>query len=213
MSSQRELTEDLVRRGYLKTPLIIHAFQKIDRADFVISEYAEEAYEDEALPIGYGATISQPLTVAFMLELLDPRPCEHILDVGSGSGWKAALLAYCVGLGGRVISIDRIPELAAMAERNIAKYGFFKKGMLQVVLGDGSRGYPEEMPYDKIIAGAAAEHDIPDAWREQVKIGGQIVVPVGHSIVVYNKKPDGSFETREHYGFSFVPLIFDVKET
>ncbi len=106
-----------------------------------------------------------------------------------------------------VVTIERIPELKMMAEQNIGKYNFIKQGIVQVVLGDGARGYPEQAPYDRIIAGAAAARDIPDAWREQVRIGGRIVAPVNHSIMVYTKRASGAFDVAEHFGFSFVPLI------
>src|SRR3989338_8071025 len=105
------LIDDLIGGGYLKTPLIIEAFKKIDRADFVSENLRDEAYENYPLPIGFDQTISQPLTVAFMLELLQPQPGEKILDIGSGSGWTTTLLAFCVGKEGRGFGLERIPEL------------------------------------------------------------------------------------------------------
>ncbi|MBI4119514.1 MAG: protein-L-isoaspartate O-methyltransferase, partial [Parcubacteria group bacterium] len=142
--SHDALIQNLVQKGYLKTPLLIEAFNNIDRADFVPDEYKDDAYGDYPLPIGFGQTISQPLTVAFMLELLQPEPGEKILDIGTGSGWKAALLVYIVSQpqnqhrsAGKVITIERIPELKEFAEKNIKKYNFTSKGVVRVILGDG----------------------------------------------------------------------------
>ncbi len=196
----------LIKDGYLKTPIIIEAFKAVDRKDFLPDEIKDQAYINEALPIGYQQTISQPLVVAFMLELLELKSGEKVLDIGTGSGWKAALMAYLVGEAGKVISIERIAELHDFAKQNIAKYGFAAKGITKLVLGDGSRGYKKEAPYDKIIAGAAAD-SLPDTWKEQLKIGGRIVAPVGHSIIVLDKISKEKFQTKEHLGFSFVPLI------
>lgn len=211
------MIQELVSDGYLKTPLIIEAFRAIDRKNFVPEELAEAAYDNTALPIGFGQTISQPLVVAFMLERLQPRPGEKILDVGAGSGWKAGLLAYCVssrirnkesGINGKVITIERIPALKKMAEENIGKYNFIKKGTVKVVLGDGSKGYKSEALYDKIIAGAAGEK-IPESWQKQLKVGGRIVTPVGHAIAVLDKVSEKEFQEKRYEGFSFVPLIED----
>ncbi|MGC9598769.1 MAG: protein-L-isoaspartate O-methyltransferase [Minisyncoccia bacterium] len=208
----QKLIEDLIKEGYLKTPAIIQAFRAIDRKDFVLPEYAGEAYGNYPLPIGFGQTVSQPLTVAFMLELLVPHAGENVLDIGSGSGWQTALLAHVVsGRGnahGRVTAIERIPELQMMTERNIEKHGFVKGGVVYAVLGDGSKGYAPDAPYDKIIAAAAGE-DIPPAWREQLRAGGRIVAPIMDSVVAMDKTKKGDFKIREYHGFSFVPLVED----
>lgn len=207
MSTNEELVDDLIRGGYLKSPTLIEAFREVDRADFVPEEFKEEAYVNAPLPIGEGQTISQPLTVAFMLEHLLPQSGERILDVGAGSGWQAALLAYVVGKKGKVIGIERIEALRKIAVTNLAKYQELKK-RIAIFLNDGVKGYEEGAPYDKIIAAAAAE-EIPAAWKEQLKVGGIIVAPVGASVVVMKKVTAEEFETREYYGFSFVPLISD----
>jgi len=115
------LIDSLIEDGWLKTPRIIEAFRKIKRADFMSDDIKNLAELNEALPIGYGQTISQPLTVAFMLEQLQPEPCQKILDIGSGSGWTSALLAHIVGLEGKVIAIEIIPKLKEFGKRNTAK--------------------------------------------------------------------------------------------
>lgn len=205
-SAKKNLIKELIEEGYLRTKSIIEAFQKIDRIDFVLEEYKNEAYGNYPLPIGFGQTISQPLTVAFMLELLEPKPGEKILDVGAGSGWQTSLLAYLAGKQGRVIAIEIIPELKKFAETNIEKYNFIKIGRVELILGDGSKGYQKEAPFDKIIAAAAAL-SIPPAWKEQLKIGGVIVAPVGQNIVVLKKLNQNEFSQKQYFGFNFVPLV------
>lgn len=205
------LINSLIKDSYLKTPAIIEAFKNIDRADFVLPKYKTDAYVNAPLPIGFGQTISQPLTVAFMMELLEPKPGEKILDIGAGSGWTCALLAYLVaGEGdkkGTVTGIERIPELKEMAEKNVAKYNFIQKGIVKIIAADGSKGYKKEAPYDKIIAGAAASGDVPIAWKRQLKIGGRIVAPVESSIIVIDKIAKNKYDKKEYFGFSFVPLV------
>ncbi len=204
------LINQLIQEGYLKTPRIIEAFRKIKREDFVPESLKNEADINAPLPIGYGATISQPLTVAFMMELLQPESGDKILDIGAGSGWQTAILAHIVSQngGGRVFAIERIPELVEFGKKNVAKYNFLEKGIVEFILGDGSRGLEKEAPLDKIIVAAAAEK-IPDAWKKQLKIGGRLVVPVGSSIWLLIKKNENKFEEHEFPGFAFVPLIQD----
>ena len=201
------LINSLVKDGYLKTSEIIEAFKKIDRKNFVPKKYKNDAYINAPLPIGFGQTISQPLTVAFIIELLGPKVGDKILDIGAGSGWVTALLAQIVGVQGRIVGVERVPELKEMAERNAAKYNFIEKGVVKIVLADGSKGYKEEAFYDKIVSGAAAYGDIPDEWKKQLKIGGKIVAPVENSIVVIDKIGKKEYAKKEYFGFSFVPLI------
>lgn len=206
MHTREKLIHELVNNEYLKTPLVTEAFEKIDRKDFVIKEMQNIAYLNQALPIGHGQTISQPLTVAFMLELLKPKQGETILDIGAGSGWQTALLASIIGEGGKVIAIERISELKKMAQKNIAKYNFIENGITEVIKKDGTKGHRKNAPYDKIIAAAAAT-EIPQNWKQQLKIGGYIVAPINHSIIRLEKKSAKEFKKKEFFGFSFVPLV------
>ena len=212
------LIDSLIEEGWLKTPRIIEAFRKIKRVDFLPREIKDLAELNEALSIGYGQTISQPLVVAFMLELLDPQPGNKILDIGSGTGWTTALLAQIVGQKGKVIAIDIIPELVEFGKQNVAKYNFLapyrtegsgagiEKGIVEFICADGSKGYKKEAPYDKILASASAE-TLPPVWKEEVKIGGRIVTPIGSSIWLFIKKSEKNLEEIEYPGFAFVPLI------
>ncbi|OIO46467.1 MAG: protein-L-isoaspartate O-methyltransferase [Parcubacteria group bacterium CG1_02_39_15] len=200
------LIDSLIEGGWLKTPRIIEAFRKIKRVDFLPKDLEDLAELNEALPIGYGQTISQPLVVAFMIEQLQPQPGDKILDIGSGSGWTAALLAEIVGPEGKVIAIDIISELVEFGRKNIEKYNFVKKGVVQCVCADGSKGYPKEAPFDKILVSATAK-ELSSAWKEQLKIGGRIVTPINTSIWVFLKKNEKEFTEIEYPGFVFVPLI------
>jgi protein-L-isoaspartate(D-aspartate) O-methyltransferase len=213
------LIENLISEGWLKTPGIIEAFRKIKRIDFLPEELKNLAELNEALPIGHGQTISQPLVVAFMLELLEPKGGEKILDIGSGSGWTSALLAYIVSGApnsklksqnskpkGKIIALEIIPELVEFGKKNVAKYNFIKKGIVEFICADGSKGYQKEAPYDKILVSATAK-ECCQSWREQLKIGGRIVAPISNSIWLFIKKSEKEFKEFEYPGFVFVPLI------
>ncbi len=206
---QDELIDELIKGGYLKTPTVIDAFRSVDRRLFVTAEHKEEAYENRPLPIGFDQTISQPLTVAFMLELLQVQVGDKVLDVGAGSGWQSVLLSHLVGESGTVVAVERIAELKDFAERNLGNYPDFAK-RIRLIVGDASVGYAAEAPYDRIVA-AAASGVIPDEWKDQLKIGGTLVAPVGQSIVVVHKITPDKFDTSNFFGFSFVPLVREDK--
>ncbi len=203
----KHLIENLIAEGYLRTPEIISAFYEIDRRDFVPEYLKSEAQVNAPLPIGYGQTISQPLTVAFMLELLQPKKGNKILDVGSGSGWQSSLLAYIVGEKGMVFAVERIPELSKFGRKNASKYGFKN---LEFIVGDGSQGYEKKAPYDRIIVAASAADVIPKKLKDQLKEKGRLVIPVGNSIWLVTKKGKDKYEEKEFPGFAFVPLIEDL---
>lgn len=230
------LIDNLIEEGWLKTPRIIDAFRKIKRKDFLPASLSQGGPENkkhlselnEALPIGYGQTISQPLVVAFMLEKLEPDVGDRILDIGSGSGWTTALLAEIVaapkgrasperrGQKGKVIAFEIIPELMEFGKKNVEKYGFVGKGIVEFICDDGSNGYMKQAPYNRILASATAK-ELPQAWKKQLEVQGRIVMPIGSSIWIFVKKSsslnketrkmEDEFEQFEYPGFAFVPLI------
>lgn len=203
------LFSDLMRQGYLKTDLIIDAFSKIDRAEFVPDEFKNRAEEDIPLPIGFGQTISQPLTVVFMLELLNPQRKQNVLDLGSGSGWTTALLSHVVGQDGKVTAIERIKELCEWGKANTDKFEFVKNGIAEFHCIDGNKGYEKNAPYDRILVSAMAEK-IPNALKNQLKIGGRMVIPMRGGVWLLKKRGEKDFYAEEYPGFSFVPFIQEV---
>jgi len=204
----------------LNSGLLEQAFHDVDRKDFVGADYECEAYEDYPLPIGHGQTISQPTTVAFMLELLDPKEGDKVLDVGSGSGWTTALLGRIVGEKGKVVGVERIPKLIALGRENLKK-SYSKiiesskiKGMKTPPVAPveirqarkGVIGLPEEGPFDRILVSAAADK-LPSDLLDELRAGGTLVIPIGHSIWQVKKLVVGGLETKKYPGFAFVPLV------
>lgn len=200
------MVEILVRNGYLKSEQIIRAFNEITRADFVPQEFEEQAEADIPLPIGFGQTISQPATVAIMFELLDPRSGQKVLDVGSGSGWTSALLGNIVGGKGRVVALEILPELYEMTKSNVGKFDLINSGIAQCVLGDGHQGYPSLAPYDRILVSAAAD-EVPKALKDQLAVGGKMVIPIHNHLTYLEKRGEQDFYKEEFPGFVFVPLV------
>jgi len=205
-TNNKQLILSLIDEGWLKTPAIIDAFLHIKREDFVPPDEKDAAYLNTALPIGFGQTISQPLVVAFMLELLKPQKGEKVLDVGCGSGWTTALIAYLVQPQGKVIGIDIIKELVMFAQKNIEKYQFLNKGRVQLIHGDGKLGFKKEAPYDKILVSASSSQ-IPTELLNQLKTNGRLVIPIKDSIVLVEKIHNNNIKKTEFPGFAFVPLV------
>lgn len=202
MKSQEDLVRHLITNGILKTGGIIKAFRTVDRSDFVTSDFQDAAYDDEALSIGFTQTISQPTTVAIMLELLGAQRGDKVMDVGSGSGWTTAILASIVGSGGAVIGLEIRPELVEIGRQNLAKYHLPQARIEQAGQELGLYG---EAPFDRILVSAAAR-DIPPELIKQLKIGGVIVLPVEQSVVRVERGRRGN-TISEYPGFVFVPLI------
>jgi len=203
LSSQQTLIDHLEHEvGVLQAPRIKEAFTIVDRADFLPEDHRPEAYEDYAVPIYHGQTISQPTVVAFMLEKLDPQSGDKVLDIGAGSGWTTALLAHLVGETGSVIGKEIVPELGAFGRDNLTRYGYKNARIDDAgsVLGDAGNA-----PFDRILVSAAAEQ-LPEDLVQQLKEGGRMVIPIDRSIEVIDKHEGGGIEREPFEGFAFVPL-------
>ncbi len=196
------VAEQLRARG-IGDPEVLRAFESVPRHRFVPVELEEQAYQDRPLSIGDGQTISQPYMVALMLERLGLERGARCLDVGTGSGYQAALLAE---LGGQVRSIERIPRLAASARATLGDAGY---GAVTVVVGDGSLGFVEAAPYDRIVVAAAAPRP-PAELVAQLAVGGRLVIPVGdrtgQRLAVITRGTSG-IEERRDIECAFVPLL------
>ena len=180
------------RGGITLSPRVLQAMGTVPRHEFVPADVSELAYADSPLPIGHGKTISQPFIVALMVELLDIQPEDRVLEVGTGLGYHAAVLA---SLADTVHTVELIPELAEAAARSLARTGVDN---VSVRAGDGGRGWKEHAPFDKISAAAAPEH-VPPALLEQLRPGGRLVLPLGpideQTLVFVAKDEEGETRT------------------
>lgn len=204
-SNMEELIISLQENGALKSPRIVDALRAIDRKNFVKEEYKKYAYADEPLPIGAGQTISQPYTVVFMLELLDVREGDTVFEVGYGSGWQTTLLTYLVGGRGHVYAIELIPELYDFGEKNVLAY-LELAPRVSLICQDASGGLPAVGGFDRIIVAADVE-EVPQTWRDQLKLGGVMVYPSKGSLWRETKGMDAVFSQEEFPGFMFVPFV------
>ena len=201
-----ELIQGLKGKGVLRSKRIEEALRAVPRVLFVPESLQGQAYDDEALPIGQGQTISQPYTVVFMLELLQADTGQIILDIGYGSGWQSALLAYLVGDNGHIYAFEIVPELCKLGADNLARLPSLDSRVTKFCQS-ATPGWPVlQGKIDRIIA-AAELNNIPVAWREQLKIGGVLVYPAGHSIWREKKVASDKFEREEFPGFVFVPYV------
>jgi protein-L-isoaspartate(D-aspartate) O-methyltransferase len=200
---REEMVEFQVRARGVRDERVLAAMRKIPRHLFVPEGFERAAYEDRPLPIGEGQTISQPYIVAVMTEQLELSPQDRVLEIGTGSGYQAALLAE---LAGTVISLERLPELADRAQQTLARAGVTG---VRVVVGDGTKGYPPEAPYHAIIV-TAASPSIPEPLIDQLTEGGRLIAPVGPrdcQDLIKLVKQEGRVEKIPLGGVCFVPLI------
>jgi len=203
MNDKKQLLHHLINNTrVLQSSQLKIAFDKIDRKDFVDTDYKEEAYEDYPLPIGFGQTISQPTTVLFMLRLLDPKPDNNVLDVGSGSGYSTALIATLVPQG-NVLGLEIIPELVEIGRKNIARYNFTNA---KIELADSRpESFINFQNFDRILVNAAAK-EIPEHLIEILRPEGIMVIPVERSLFKVYKNKNNEIEVMEYPGFSFVDM-------
>lgn len=199
---RRRLVERL-RTGGIADLAVLHALDTVPRHRFVPEALRRRAYEDAALPIGHGQTISRPAVHALHLSLVDLEGEERVLEIGTGSGFQTALLSR---LCREVFSVERVPELAERARDRLAELGV-ENATLRI--GDGSRGWPEEAPFDAILVGAAAP-EVPGTLREQLAVGGRMVVPVGEDadqeLRLVRRGPEG-WDASTVDRAQFVPLL------
>lgn len=206
MATLESLIQRMKDRGMIRSARLEDAMREVDRRDFVPDQFTKQCYEDRPLPIGEGQTISQPSTVAFMLELLQVEKGNRVLDVGSGSCWTTALMACLAGESGLIIGLERLKQLADFGRSNLEKGNWIQT---EVHHANGVRGWQEGAPFDRILVSAAAQ-EVPKALVDQLKPGGRLVMPLSDywgNMVLLVKEPDGKLVRETHAGFAFVPFI------
>ena len=202
----RNLLVEKLRLKGIKNEAVLDAISKVPRHLFMESSFSDHAYQDKAFPISSGQTISQPYTVAFQTELLNVSSGDKVLEIGTGSGYQAAVLCE---MGIRVYTIERIKSLFLKSKSFLASINYHPK---RIIYGDGFQGYDEKAPYDAIIVTAGA-NEIPKDLVAQIKNGGVMVIPIGNSsqkMIQYFKKNTGEFEINEFGDFKFVPMLKDT---
>lgn len=209
---RKKLVETLQKQG-IKNQHVLEVIGNIPRHYFLDPAFDKIAYENRPFPIGEGQTISQPYTVAYQSELLDAQPGEKILEVGTGSGYQALVLAM---MGAEVHTIERQKKLYDEFEKKRKRTPFFSNENIHYYLGDGYLGLPEEAPFDKIIITAAPPF-IPEKLMAQLKIGGKMVVPVQDTddrqvMMCVTKNDDGTWEEERFEYFIFVPMLMNIHQ-
>ncbi len=201
---RQQLVDTLIKKG-IKDKAVLNAIGKIPRHLFMDSGFIDHAYVDKAFPIAADQTISQPYTVAFQSELLQIKPGDKVLEIGTGSGYQCAVL---IELGAKVYSIERQQELFKKTSKFLPKIGYRAK---KLIFGDGYKGLPEEAPFKSIIVTAGAPF-VPTPLLSQLEIGGRLVIPVGDDVQImtlFIRKGPKEFEKHEFGEFRFVPMLED----
>jgi len=201
---RQQLVKTIEDKG-IKDEKVLEAIGKVPRHLFMDSGFIDHAYQDKPFPIAADQTISQPYTVAYQTELLQVKKGDKILEIGTGSGYQAAVL---IELGAKLFSIERQQELFKKTSKFLPKLGYRAK---KLVFGDGYIGLEEEAPFDSIIVTAGAPF-VPKPLLNQLKIGGRLVIPVGEDVqtmTLFIRKGEKEFEKHEHGSFRFVPLLED----
>ncbi len=205
-SRQRMVDEQLRRRG-ITDPAVLHAMAAVPRHEFLPESQRPLAYTDQPLPISQGQTISQPYIVALMTQVLELKPGESVLEIGTGSGYQAAVLAEITD---HVYTIEILEPLAVRARETLQRLGY--RNVL-VRLGDGYRGWPEYAPFDAIVVTAAPDH-IPQPLVDQLKVGGRMVIPIGsyfQELILLRKGADGNLTRQGVIPVRFVPMVGEAE--
>jgi len=212
---RKRMVEQLISEGVLKSDKVIKAMLRVPREEFVLPSYRKYAYVDSPLPIPGGQTISAPHMVAMMCEHADFEVGHRVLEIGTGSGYHAAVIAEIVAPSdldksswGHVYSVERLRELVIFAKNNIEKAGYSNR--VTIIEGDGTLGYPREAPYDRIIVTAGAPRP-PRPLMEQLKVGGKMVIPIGskhyQELVIISRMGEDKYECEKSVPCVFVPLV------
>ena len=205
---RRRMVESQIRARDVHDSRVLEAMARVPRHLFVPEEFRAQAYDDYPLPIGFDQTISQPYIVALMTSLLELKGGEKVLEIGTGSGYQAAVLSQ---IAGHVYTIEILPELAARARNELAELGYAN---VEARTGDGWAGWPENAPYDGILVTAAPPR-VPEPLLQQLKVGGRLVIPVGsffQDLLVYTRTEKG-FEKRNVIPVRFVPMTGEAEKS
>ena len=205
MNKRQEMVDVIEDEYKLNAPKVLSAMLQVPREKFIAKRFATVAYEDQAVPVGYGQTISQPYTVAFMTHLLDLSGSEKVLEIGTGSGYQAAILSK---LAKEVYTIEIVKDLAEKAKRRLNKLGY--KNVF-VKVGKGEKGWKRHAPYDAIIITAGVDKEIPNELIKQLKVGGILIAPLGRGsgkrMTKIEKLGEDKLKKKKYGVFHFVPFV------
>lgn len=209
LDERKDLVKKLLNYGYIKTENVRKAMEAVPREEFMPEENKPYAYADQPLPIGKGQTISAPHMVAMICERLDLEEGMKVLEIGTGFGYNAAVISEAMGKKGHVYSIERHESLSKIAEDNLKRTGYADN--VTVIIGDGTLGYEKEAPYDRIY-GTASAPSVPEPLKEQLKVGGKLLIPVGEQsyfqdLMCVVKESENEFKQKSLGGVAFVPMI------